>query len=93
MTAPVGSFGANAWGLYDMHGNVWELVEDCWHETYAGAPADGSAWTVGGYCGLRVLRGGSWNFYPRHLRAAVRWWGGGLHYGVGSALRGRLISS
>ena len=59
-TAPVGSFGANAWGLHDMAGNVWEWVEDCWHENYARAPSDGTAWTSGGNCGRRVLRGGSW---------------------------------
>ena len=71
-TAPVGSFEANAWGLHDVHGNVWEWVEDCWHENYARAPRDGSAWTTGGDCGRRVLRGGSW-FYgnPRYLRSAL----------------------
>ena len=72
MTAPVGSFGANAWGLHDMHGNVWEWVEDCRHDSYAGAPADGSAWTTGGNCGRRVYRGGSWVNDPRNLRAAYR---------------------
>ena len=72
MTAPVGSFGANAWGLHDMHGNVWEWVEDCWHDSYAGAPADGSAWTVGGDCGRRVLRGGSSSSGSLSLHAAVR---------------------
>ena len=59
-TAPMGSFSANAFGLHDVMGNVWEWVEDCWHESYAGAPADGGAWTVGGDCERRVLRGGSW---------------------------------
>ena len=72
MTAPVGSLGANAWGLHDMHGNVSEWVEDCWHETYAGAPADGSAWTAGGDCDQRVVRGGSSINSPRNLRAASR---------------------
>ena len=72
MTAPVGSFGTNAWGLHDMHGNVREWVEDCWHDSYAGAPADGSAWTVGGDCSRRVLRGGSWFDIPWYLRAALR---------------------
>ena len=72
MTTPVGSFDANAWGLHDVHGNVWEWVQDCWHDSYAAAPGDGSAWTVGGDCGLRVLRGGSWFYNPRYLRAALR---------------------
>ena len=57
---PVGSFPSNAFGLHDMHGNVWEWVEDCWHDSYSGAPSDGSAWTTGGDCSKRVLRGGSW---------------------------------
>ena len=59
-TAPVGSFPANGWGLHDMSGNVDELVQDCWHRNYAGAPRDGSAWTRGGNCGIRMYRGGSW---------------------------------
>ena len=71
-TAPAGSFAASAWGLHDMHGNVWEWVEDCWHENYARAPRDGSAWTNGGNCVRRVLRGGSWYFNPALLRSANR---------------------
>ena len=67
-TAPVG-FGANAWGLHDMRGNVWEWVEDCWNGSYAGSPADGSAW-LAGFRTVRVLRGGSWNYSPSFLRAA-----------------------
>ena len=63
-TALVGSFAPNAFGLHDMAGNVWEWVEDCWHNNYAGAPRDGTAWTSGGDCGRRVLRGGSWGNYP-----------------------------
>ena len=73
-TAPVGSFKANAFGLHDMLGNVWEWVEDCWHESYGDAPKDGSAWTAGGSCGQRVLRGGSWVNNPWVLRAANRDW-------------------
>lgn len=70
-TAPVGSFRANAFGLYDMHGNVWEWVADCGNMSYQGAPADGSAW-LRGYCSGRVLRGGSWGLDSRSLRAAYR---------------------
>ena len=70
-TAPVGSFAANGFGLHDMHGNVWEWVEDCWNDDYAGAPSDGSAWESGN-CARRVLRGGSWSGDPRYLRAANR---------------------
>ena len=70
-TAPVGSFAANPWGLYDMHGNVCEWVQDCWNDSYAGAPMDGSAW-LSGDCSRRVVRGGSWNYDPGNLRAAIR---------------------
>ena len=59
-TTQVGSYPANDFGLHDVHGNVWEWVEDCLHENYSGAPTDGSAWTIGGNCGARMLRGGSW---------------------------------
>ena len=71
-TEPVGSFPENAFGLHEVHGNVWEWVEDCWHESYVGAPSDGSAWTVGGDCRRRVLRGGSWDELPKDLRSAAR---------------------
>ena len=71
MPAPVGAFAANAWGVYDMHGNVWEWVEDCYNDCYVGAPADGSAWESE-EC-HRVLRGGSWFDLPRNLRSADRY--------------------
>ncbi len=71
-TLPVGSFAANALGLFDMHGNVWEWVEDTWHDRYLDAPTDGSAWTAGGEPGIRVLRGGSWYAYADKLRSASR---------------------
>lgn len=70
-TAPVASFEPNPWGLYQVHGNVWEWAEDCYHGSYQGAPADGSAWTTGD-CSRRVLRGGSWFNFPWVLRAAHR---------------------
>lgn len=72
-TSPVGSFSPNGFGLHDVPGNVWEWVEDCWNDGYAGAPDDGSAW-LRGDCGLRVLRGGSWDSYPVLLRSAYRSW-------------------
>jgi formylglycine-generating enzyme required for sulfatase activity len=71
-TAPVGSFKPNALGLYDMHGNVWEWVEDSWHENYDGAPTDASAWLQGGDPSYRVVRGGSWRNESELVRAAVR---------------------
>ena len=73
-TVPVGSFPANGWGLHDVHGNVWEWVQDCWHGDYSGAPTDGSAWMndSNGDCSMAVLRGGSWSFDPWYLRSAVR---------------------
>lgn len=70
-TTPVGSFTPNAFGLFDMHGNVWEWVEDCYSASYAGLAKDGSANTTIG-CANRVLRGGSWSSYPQHLRSAYR---------------------
>ena len=71
-TVEVGSFPANAWGLHDMHGNVWEWCEDNWHENYRGnPPTDGAVWR-GGDASLRVLRGGSWDIGPRLLRSADR---------------------
>ena len=69
--AEVGSFPANEWGVHDMHGNVWEWVQDCWNDSYRGAPSDGSAWERGD-CSKRVIRGGSWFDDPPYLRAANR---------------------
>jgi formylglycine-generating enzyme required for sulfatase activity len=70
-TALVGSFEANAFGLCDMIGNVWEWLQDCWNETYTGAPDDGRSWERGD-CGRRVVRGGSWSVPPVLARAAFR---------------------
>jgi formylglycine-generating enzyme required for sulfatase activity len=71
-TLDVGSFKPNAFGLNDMHGNVWEWVEDCYKDTYAGAPTDGSA-VKSRTCTLNILRGGAWNYYPQLLRSAYRY--------------------
>lgn len=75
-TAPVASFAPNPWGLYDMHGNVSEWVEDCYFPDYEGAPRNGSAWTNPG-CRARVLRGGTWALPPTHAGAAQRAWADG----------------
>jgi formylglycine-generating enzyme required for sulfatase activity len=71
-TSPAGSFKPNAFGLSDMHGNVFEWTDDCVHSDYNGAPQDGSAWIADGDCSRRVIRGGSWGRDPRALRAADR---------------------
>lgn len=70
-TVPVDSFAPNPWDLYQVHGNVYEWTDDCWHENYQGAPTDGSAWT-GGDCGTRAIRGGSWDYNGEYLRSASR---------------------
>lgn len=72
-TTPVGKTGfANAFGLYDMHGNMWEWCLDHWHENYRGAPLDGSAWESGGDASLRIVRGGAWNRPANNCRSAYR---------------------
>jgi formylglycine-generating enzyme required for sulfatase activity len=76
-TVPVDSFQPNPWGLYQVHGNVWEWVEDCWNDSYSDKPdslkVSGSAWTAGN-CDYRLLRGGSWGLNPQLLRSASRVW-------------------
>ena len=92
-TTPVGSFPPNAFGLYDMHGNVWEWCADFWHANYAGAPVDGSVWSSGGnedaadaaasLRRYRMQRGGSWSVNPRICRAAHRFRSGpGFGFGL-----------
>ena len=70
-TAPVGSYSANVWELHDLHGNVFEWVEDCQNDSYGGAPTDGRAWESGN-CSRRMTRGGSWYYNPTGLRSAYR---------------------
>jgi formylglycine-generating enzyme required for sulfatase activity len=95
-TTPVGLFPANTWGLQDMQGNVWEWCLDEWHESYEGAPTDGRAWVdaVEGEKSkesekLRLLRGGSWNFFPRGCRSAFRVHGRPV--GAGNGVGFRLV--
>jgi formylglycine-generating enzyme required for sulfatase activity len=81
-TTDVASFPANAWGLHDMHGNVWEWCLDTWHGSYEGAPTDGSPWLTGNDS-RKLLRGGSWSGCPRSCRSAYR-----LHFRPGNASDG-----
>ena len=89
--SPVGSFKANAFGLFDMHGNVWQWVEDCYEDSLNGVPADGTARTSGN-CSRRVVRGGSWNNGPRLIRSAARNGNGTDFRGVARGFRiGRTL--
>ena len=83
-TVPVGDFAANPWGLYNVHGNVWEWCEDVWNDNYDGAPTDGSPWLQGGPGGCRVVRGGAWYSNPRYLRSAQR-------LGIASEFRSNVL--
>lgn len=86
----VGSYAANNWGLHDMHGNVWEWVQDCSNANYNGAPSDGGAWSSGD-CSGRMVRGGSWNIGPQDLRSADR--GGDTPHSRVNSLGFRLARS
>jgi formylglycine-generating enzyme required for sulfatase activity len=70
-TSPVGTYQPNPWGLYDMVGDAWQWTADCWNKSYAGAPADGTAWKTGN-CAVRPYRGGSWYDGPWQLRSSMR---------------------
>jgi formylglycine-generating enzyme required for sulfatase activity len=83
----VGQKRPNAFGLYDMHGNVWEWTQDCWHDTYAGAPTDGSAWNTGCFGNYRVLRGGSFELIPADSRSAYRYGATPVNRGYSSGFR------
>jgi formylglycine-generating enzyme required for sulfatase activity len=71
MVCVFGLISGKPWGLYDMHGNVWEWVQDTSHNTYNNAPSDGSAWKEG-FDRLRITRGGSWNINSGDCRSACR---------------------
>jgi formylglycine-generating enzyme required for sulfatase activity len=90
--SPVGSFKPNAFGLYDMAGNVWQWVQDCFHDDYNGAPSDSSAW-IAGDCSRRVVRGGAWYEFPQNLGSADRGKesSGERNYGVGFRI-GRTLT-
>ena len=91
-TTDVGSFPPNAFGLYDMHGNVWEWCLDVWHGNYNGAPTDGSAWESGGDSNRRLLRGGSWSFNSRICRCARRYYTYAGYLNNGGGFRIVLLS-
>jgi formylglycine-generating enzyme required for sulfatase activity/uncharacterized caspase-like protein len=73
-TTSVGSFPANAWGLFDCHGNVWEWCSDLWHDSYTSAPTDGSPWLKDGNTEYEIVRGGSWIDLPVNCRSALRFY-------------------
>jgi formylglycine-generating enzyme required for sulfatase activity len=85
-TVPVQSFAPNPWGLYQVHGNVYDWVEDCWHENYDGAPSDGSAW-ISGNCHGHVLRGGAFSRNMQTARSAARLWSGSSNRIIYMSLR------
>jgi formylglycine-generating enzyme required for sulfatase activity len=86
-TSPAGRFTPNGFGLFDMAGNAWQWTADCWHDSYNGAPSDGSAWTTSCDGSIRVVRGGSWRYFPRSLRAAFRFKNADISYFVDLGFR------
>ncbi len=89
-TSPSGHYTPNAFGLYDMAGNVWQWTADCWHGDYKGAPSDGTAWTTG-ICSDHMARGGAWYSEPKFLRAAERNWNSSERYILGFRVARTLI--
>ncbi len=83
-TAPVGKFSPNKFGLHDMVGNVFQWVQDCFHENYVGAPGDGTAWVEHGDCSKRQLRGGAWPDVASFIRSASR-------FGLASDMRSNVL--
>ncbi len=71
-TTPVGSFPPNSFGLYDMHGQVWEWCTDAWHDNYQEAPSNGRPWTKSGKKNSYIVRGGAWTAFPHICRSAYR---------------------
>jgi formylglycine-generating enzyme required for sulfatase activity len=90
-TSPAGHYQPNAFGLYDMTGNAWQWTADCYHDSYNGAPADGSAWTTQCREAGRVARGGAWYSFPKSLRAAQRYRGAEGSGNLGIRLARTLI--
>jgi formylglycine-generating enzyme required for sulfatase activity len=93
-THPVGTKAPNAFGLYDMIGNVYSMVQDCYHANYQNAPADGLAWTNTD-CSTRIVRGGSWAAAAQDMRSALRLgsYNGGRTSGIGFRVARSLIAS
>lgn len=88
-THPVGKKKPNSWELYDMQGNLWEWVQDKWHDNYESSPSDGNAWENGS-SHFRVVRGGSWHKYARNCRSAARARGVTDRHSVGFRLLRKL---
>ena len=85
-TVPVDSFAPNPWGFFQVHGNVYDWVEDCGNDSYENAPSDGSAWTEGN-CNVHMLRGGAFSRRPETLRSAARLWSGGTNRMIYMSIR------